>query len=113
MVDIISDKVPQGSYAFNLGVGFIIRGYNDALYHDSGVPDTWEVKIVNPEGTVLTKTSGLVFPNPAVPLILFPVVSGDFDREGNYSYQVTKTTGGLRLKSEVGIFTVEASAPPL
>lgn len=111
--NIASDKVAQGSHTFNLGLPFVISGYSDAVYHDTGVPDTWEVILINPEGVRLVKTSGILFPNPALPIIFFPITTGDLDKAGTYYYQVTKTTAGARIKSEVATFTVETSVPSL
>jgi hypothetical protein len=113
MANIASDKVPQGSHTFNLGLTFVIQGYTDALYHDSGVPDTWAVRLVNPEGEVLVKTSGITFPDPDTPRIFFPIATGDLDKAGTYYYQVIKTTAGANIKSDVGTFTVETSVPSL
>jgi hypothetical protein len=113
MANIISSKIRQGSHTFNLGLPFVITGYVGALYHDVAIPDTWEVRIVTPEGVLLTKTSGISFPDPAAAVILFPIVSGDLDKEGIYTYQVTKTTAGAKIKSEVETFEVEESVPSL
>lgn len=111
--NIASDKVAQGSDTFNLGLTFVIPGYTDALYHDTAVPDTWEVILINPEGVRTVKTAGITFPDPAVARIFFPIATGDLDKAGTYYYQVTKTTAGARVKSEVGSFTVETSVPSL
>lgn len=113
MANIISNTIPQGSHTFNLGLPFVITGYVGALYHDVAVPDTWEVRFVNPEGILSVKTSGISFPDPASPLILFPIISGDLDKVGTYYYQVTKTTAGAKIKSEVAEFKVEESVPSL
>lgn len=113
MVNIVATTIPQGSYNFNFGVPFVIPGYSDSIYHDSGIPDTWEVRIVSPEGNVLVKNTSISFPNPNAAMIFFPIISGDLDKAGRYSYQVMKTTSGVMLKSDVGTFNVEASAPPL
>jgi hypothetical protein len=113
MPNIATSIIPQGSHTFNLGLTFVIPGYADVLYHDSGVPDTWEVRVVTPEGVLLVKTSGITFPTPEAPQIFFPITTGDLDRAGTYYYQVTKTTGGAKIKSEVSMFTVEESVPSL
>lgn len=111
MTNINSTVIAQGSHTFNLGLPFVILGYADALYNNPG--DTWEVRIVTPEGSMLVKTSSLTFANDAVPTIFVPIVSGDLDKEGTYTYQVTKTTAGAKVKSEVDTFKVEESAPSL
>lgn len=103
----------QGSYAFNLGLAFSIPGYTTSLYHDVAIPDTWEVRIVNPNGVELVKTSSLTFPDPTVPKIFVPILSGELDKDGKYYFQVTKTTSGAKIKSLVGNFTVEGSIASL
>ncbi len=113
MANIASTNVAQGSHTFNLGLPFVIPGYIDALYHNSTIPDTWEVILINPEGTRTVKTTGILFPDGAVPVIFFPVVTGNLDKAGTYYYQITKTTAGAKIKSEVSSFTVEASVPSL
>lgn len=111
--NLLTSKVPQGSHTFNLGLTFVIPGYASPLYHDVGIPDTWEIRLVNPEGILLVKTSGITFPDPAVPVAFFPIASGDLDKAGVYYFQVTKTTAGANVKSEVSFFTVEESVPSL
>jgi hypothetical protein len=111
--NLTTDTVHQGSHTFNLGLTFVIPGWTAEVYHDSGIPDTWEVRIVNPEGIMTIKTTGISFPDPAVARIFFPITAGDLDKAGTYTYQVTKTTTGARVKSEVGTFKVEESVPSL
>lgn len=111
--NIASTTVSQGSHTFNLGLPFVIPGYVGALYHDAAIPDTWEVIVINPEGIRLVKTSSISFPVPEKAEIFFPIAAGDLDKAGTYYYQVTKTTAGARVKSEVGNFTVETSVPSL
>lgn len=113
VTSIASNIVTQGSHTFNLGLAFVIPGYTGAVYHDVAIPDTWEVRLVNPEGILLVKTSSITFPDPAVARIFFPIASGDLDKAGTYTYQVTKTTAGAKIKSEVGTFIVEESAPSI
>lgn len=110
-INVASDTVPQGSFGFNLGLTFQIPGFVGTNYHD--VSDTWEVRIVNPEGILLVKTSGITFPDPTLPQIFIPITTGDLDKAGVYTFQVAKTTAGSRMKSEVGVFTVEESAPSI
>lgn len=113
VTSIASNTITQGSHTFNLGLAFVIPGYIGAVYHDSLIPDTWEVRLVNPEGILLVKTSGITFADPAVPIIFFPIVSGDLDKAGTYTYQIIKTTAGAKIKSEVATFKVEESAPSI
>jgi hypothetical protein len=113
MANIASNTIYQGSHTFNLGLPFVIQGYSEAEYHNPATPDTWEVRIVTPEGVMLVKTSGITFPVPTSPVIFFPIVSGDLDKAGDYTYQVTKTTAGAKIKSEVATFVVEESVPSL
>ena len=113
MTNIASHQIPQGSHTFNLGLTFSIPGYVGALYHDSGVPDTWEVILVNPEGVKTVVTSGITFTDPDSPVIFFPIASGILDKAGTYNFQVVKTTTGSRVKSLVSQFEVEESEPSL
>lgn len=110
MPNVLSTTCTQGSFGFNLGLPFTILGYDDDLYDDG---DEWEVRIVTPNGTELTKTTGLSFPDPSQPVILVPVTSGDLNEEGVYAYQVMKSTGDIRLISEQGSLTVNGSLPSI
>jgi hypothetical protein len=102
--------VKQFSYGHNLLLPFSdLR--SDTSSPVSGLTDTWAVTIVKPDGTSLSKTTGLDFPDVDKAEISVPIDALDLNLKGDYWYQVVKTTSGAQVISEVASFTVSASLP--
>lgn len=113
MADLLTtSNLQQGSYGFDLLLPFTYsRGDDNPVWDDS---DTWEVKIIKYGGEVIVKTTSgdsLYFPNINNSVIAVPIVAFDLDRQGDYWYQVTKTTDDTYIKSNRDSFTVLASLP--
>src|SRR5687767_11459602 len=104
-VHLTTSEITQGSAEFFLRLGFVINGYAGS-YDDQ----TWRVKIVCPDGTILSKTTGLEFLDD-VPLISVPIDDFDLIQAGMYYYQVTLITGGANVNSTVDSFEIEQSLP--
>jgi hypothetical protein len=108
----ISGEVKQFGYGFNLLLPFTdLRSDKTNPINDSVTPDTWEVVIVKPNGDALDKTTSLTFPDNTKPEIAVPIDALDLDQRGTYWYQVTKTTGTIKERFNVGSFIVSASLP--
>lgn len=102
---LTTTEIRQGSSNFKLCLDFRINGYGDTY-----LGQTWKVKIVRPDGTLLLKTSGLeVLTDTA--RICIPIDDFDLIQAGKYTFQVTLLTGGANVNSEVGFFTIESSLP--
>lgn len=109
--NLATNTIPQGSFTFNLGLAFELPGFVGSVVHDVAIPDTWEARIVNPEGVLTVKTTGITFVTPTLAVAYVPIVSGDLDKAGIHSYQIVKTTAGARVKSKTAQFTVLPSEP--
>ncbi len=107
---LTTDQVLQFSYGHKLLLSFTdLRSDTSTGINEPG--DTWKVVIIRPDGTTLTKTTSLEFPDNAESKIAVPISPLDLDRTGNYYYQVVKTTGGIEVIFGVESFTVVASLP--
>jgi hypothetical protein len=62
----------------------MISAHGDSLVNEPG--DRWEVRIVKPDGSQIIKNLGLEVLSDNE--IAFPVSALDFDRRGEYAYQV-------------------------
>ena len=111
--NLATKVISQGSYNFNLGLEFELSGFIGTVIHDVAIPDTWEARIVNPEGIMLVVTTGITFLVPEKPIAYIPITSGILDKAGTYTYQIIKTTTSSRVKSKTHQFIVEPSEPSL
>jgi hypothetical protein len=108
--------ISAGSSVMQFGYGFkLLLEFTDPRADTSTpineVGDTWLVLIVKPNGTVITKTTSLEFPDDAIPAIAVPIDALDLDVRGTYYFQVAKTTAGAQVLTEIGSFEVAASLP--
>jgi hypothetical protein len=105
-----TDNLQQFSYGFMLNLPFSYSDASGANVNADG--DTWEIRIVKPDGRVVTKTSSLEFPEGNTSATISMLVAPyDLDVKGTYRYQVTKTSDGSRISAQVGTFEVNPSLP--
>jgi hypothetical protein len=111
-VEIIrAESIQQFSFGYKLLIPFTDLRHNSAVAPVNSVGETFEVVVIKPDGSSLTKTASLEFPDDAVAEIAFPVEALNFDIGGTYYYQVIRTTGGAEVRSPVGNFEVIESLP--
>jgi hypothetical protein len=104
-VTLTTQIFEQGGAEFLARLSFDLTGYTGSY-----LGQTWAVKIVCPDGRILSKTTGLVF-DTDTPQISVPIDDFDIIEAGIYYYQVTLTTGGANAHSKVSSFLVEGSLP--
>lgn len=104
-VHLTTNEINQGSSGFLLRLPFSLDGYSDSY-----IGQTWRVKIVTPDGTIVSRTTGIEFLTDA-PLISVPIQDFDLILAGTYYYQVTLTTGGANINSPVRSFFIKPSLP--
>lgn len=102
---LTTQELRQGSAGFLLRLDFELKGFTDSY-----LGQTWRVKIVCPDGRVLSKTTGIEVLEDE-PKISVPIADFDLIQAGRYWYQVTLITGGANVNSSVETFEIEASLP--
>ena len=100
-----TQELRQGSAGFLLGLEFKLAGFLGSYLGQS-----WRVKIVCPDGTIISKTAGLEFLEDRSKVSV-PIDDFDLIQSGKYFYQVTLITGGANVNSSVESFTIEPSLP--
>jgi hypothetical protein len=110
---LTTENVQQFSFGFKLLLEFDDPRVDQSTPINNPATDTWTVEIVTPDGTQLTKTTDLEFPDDTLPQIAVPILTGELNRKGEYRYQPIKTTASKRIKFEVRSFEVNASLPTI